>query len=646
MDEEKRRLFEAEEDRSRYQVPSHRRLQRRDVVMATLRQTVATFVGMALAIVLVGPYANLAMPSTAQRWLAGALVPTSSATHPEHTYAGLTLPTSNENAAEFVWKCVPPPPPFLLQDPRIVENPAVVSALASLQLVLRLKTAPYNDAFAVSIVHASKGKIFEFHKGRVRTNESATDSPDLVDGDSIFRIASITKAFVVLEALILSRQARLRNFKPELTLGSRLQEVLPEFKLPAGFEDEEASITLADLGSHMAGLGRDIGELQLNSLNDIVFPPVNGSDLFDDFPHNRTYDELLDLIADKDLIWQVGEVPSYSNTGFSLLGMAVVKYYNKLFGTSKDFTAILQEDIFTPLAMNHSFTGPIPPHLRKHVTVPNAKNFVDKVFAPAHDPAGGIFSSPNDLSSLLHKVLLSQIPKLISPSQRLTWLRAHHQFTDGLSSVGIPWETYRAIMPDYSTHNLYFKGGGLPSQVSQISTFPDYGYGVIALTSIGLSDDELHKGGNFSDPGSLSFEIHNILAPAIWAAYNEILIADYVGIYVSGDGFAKVVFKEGMLVIDQFFAKGVDVLLKWDEMIWTEVGKRRRLYDTGAKLIGTAFDGQFRTTLMHGCAWTGFDAMTTKGGWGFDKIVIKKDEAGKTALFYEPMNNAKLYKVT
>ncbi|KAF3927967.1 hypothetical protein ABW20_dc0109307 [Dactylellina cionopaga] len=587
-------------------------LRRRDMLSSPLWAALGSFVGMSLALLVFGGLSGLRPQSLAPPLIEQWLIPQmTSTTHANYT--GKTIPGTeggDVSTTENVWKCIPPPPPFLLEDSRITSHPVVLLALANSKRILEANAKLYKDAVSVSIVHASKGKIFDFHSGRIKLNDSWTTSPATVDGDSIFRIASISKVFTVLEALILGRQAQLNKFTPELTLDSRLQEVLPEFKLPARFEDEAAEITLAQLGSHRAGIGRDVGELEINSLLDIIYPPNSKIDgLLDSFPHNRTKEEVLSLIAEQDLIWQVGETPSYSNTGFSLLGMAVTKYHDRLWKQGKNFTAIMNDDIFTPLDMDHTFTGPIPPLLKKQVTVPGSRSFVDKLFSLSVDPAGGIYSTSNDLSKFLHRVLLASKPRLITPAQRLSWLKSVHQFTGGLTSVGVPWETFRAIMPDYSVYNIYTKGGGLPGQFSEISTFPEFGYGIVVLTSIATTDEELFAGGNFTDPLGLSFQIHNTLAPAIWAAYNTLLIADYVGIYADASGgSARVTFKEGMLVLEALHVKGVDVLLKWDELTWTQVGKRPRRYENGAKLVGTAFAGQFRTAELHGCGWYGFDA--------------------------------------
>ncbi|KAF3929402.1 hypothetical protein ABW19_dt0207632 [Dactylella cylindrospora] len=560
-------------------------------------------------------------------------------------YSGSTV-LSTDNARAINWKCIPPPPPAFLEHEAILADPVVVAALVEIEALLdsqRLQHG-WKDAISINLVHASKGIFFEWYSGRNRLNESADVSPDPVDGNSIYRIASITKTFTVLEALVLGRQAQLKNFTPEISLESRLKSILPEFHLPAGFGIEAGEITLGQLGSHRAGLSRDIGELEFNSLNDIIYPPPPGPEFFADFPHNRSNEELVQLTSSTDLIWQVGEMPSYSNTGFSMLGIAVERYYSKLWNTTRTFGDIIAKDILSPLNMSHSFLGPIPPHLRNDVITPAATNFVDKLFAESHDPAGGMYASSHDLSNFLHRVLLSSKPELITGGQRLTWLKSIHQFTDGISSTGIPWETIRAVLPDFSTYNIYFKGGGLPAQTTEISALPELGYGVVVLTSLGITNEELHNGTNHSEPFGLSIQVHNIIAPALWQAYNNALIAQYVGIYVSGDGFARISFKEGTLVLEQFFARGTDVLLKWDQVIWIASGKGPRLFDVGAKLQATAFKGQFRATILYGCSWGAFDAIKTKGGWGMDKLIIDKDESGKKVLLYGPMD-AKLYKV-
>ncbi|KAF3904417.1 hypothetical protein ABW21_db0205893 [Orbilia brochopaga] len=595
--------------RQQQQQQQRRRIRRRDFARTFGWSLIGSFVGVVFALICFGDTATPLY--RLRRFHAGFRTTRDDSA----AYTSKTLPHSD---AAIGWKCVPPPPPFLLDDARIATNPVVLAALANIKLVLEANALLYKDAVSISIVHASTGKLFEFHSGRVRLNESATTSPAPVDGNSIYRIASISKAFTVLEALILSHKAHLQGFTPRLTLDSRLKDILPEFKLPSAFKEEEEEITLAHLGSHRAGLTRDIGEFTLETLNDIIYPPLkSGPNLLDDFPHNRSAEELQGLVSKAGLIWQVGESPSYSNTGFAMLGMAVGKYHNKLWKNGKNFTVIMP-----------------------------ASNLVDKVFAISHDPVGGIFSTSNDLSSLLHRVLLAEKPELITSAQRRTWLKAVHQFTDGITSVGVPWETFTAIMPDFSRYNIYFKGGGLPAQFTEISVLPEFGYGVVALVSLGITDEQMHNGANYSAPMGLQLQIHNILAPALWQAYNQILLEDYVGIYFSDNGHARIGFKEGMLVLEQFNVDGVDVLLKWDEIIWSEVGKRPRLYDIGAKLIGTALPGQFRSTILFQCAWTGFDAITTKSGWGIDKIMLKRArEGGPMVLTYEPMN-AKLYKIT
>ncbi|KAK6331297.1 hypothetical protein TWF730_004383 [Orbilia blumenaviensis] len=556
------------------------------------------------------------------------------------TYDGSTILTAEDGLSMTFpqWKCVPPPPPFLLDDPRVMQHPAIKFALAQLGVTLKADTFSIKDAISISIVHSSKGKIYEFHKGRKRLNESAYASPAPVDGDSIYRIASISKVFAVLEALVLSREAQKKKFAPALTLESRLQDFLPELKFPPEFEDEAAEITLGQLGSHRAGIGRDMGEAILNSTADIIWPPVPGQETFIEkfFTHNTSSEQLLGTISENDLIWQVGQTPSYSNTGFSLLGLATGKYREKLKGKSKSWASAIKEDILDPLEMDHTFAGPIPHDLRKDIVTPNSRNMVDLSLPAVHDAAGGIFSTSNDLAKLLHKVLLSRNPSLISNSQRLNWLRSIHFNTDAITSVGIPWESFRATMPDYAAYNVYFKGGGLPAQYSEMSSFPEFGYGVTVLTSVGSTDQELIKGAAKPDPFAISMKIHNTIAPAIWKAYTSIVTDDYAGTYTSSDGRARIVFENGFLTLKELNLHGVDVLLKIDQLIWRAGGPQISIFKSGAGLIGTGFPGRFRGAPLFSCVWGGFDMATTKSGWGLDLIVLKKVN-GRMTLFYEPM---------
>ncbi|EGX51800.1 hypothetical protein AOL_s00043g819 [Orbilia oligospora ATCC 24927] len=553
-------------------------------------------------------------------------------------YEGKTiLASGNPSAANPKRKCAPPPPQFLLEDPRIMDHDAVKQALAHIDSILKSTLNATKDAVSLSIVHSAKGKGYEFHKGRKRLNESGP--LEIINGDSIHRVLSVTKLFTVLEALVLGRQAQVKRFLPELTLESRLQDVLPEFSLGSTFKDA-GDITLGELGGHRSGLSREVGKMILTSFNDVTWPPIPGRNVLGhgQIRNDTSIQEYLKMISKRDLVWQVGETPSYSNTGFNLLGLATERYRQRLTKERKRWDEMMKDDIFNPLGMDHTFAGPIPEHLRKDIITPNASNMVDLVLPHVTDPAAGMFSTSNDLSKLLHKVLLSSNPLLISNSQRHTWLKSIHQNTDGMTSVGIPWESYRAMMPDYGTYNIHFKLGSHPAHQNQISVFPEFGYGVVALVSVGSTDEELTKGAAKADPLAMSFDIHNTLAPAIWKAYNSILISDYVGTYTSKDGIdiARIVWENDLLVIKELKIKGVDMLLKADHLLWALGGPQFKVFEGGIKLTGTGYLGNFRGAALNVCAWDNFDIVTTKTGWGVDLFVIKKLN-GKMTFLYEPL---------
>jgi hypothetical protein len=260
---------------------------------------------------------------------------------------------SDSETFAYPTPCYPRVPSYLLSNQSVLNHPAVLSALSGLESKLTELSSGSRDAFSFALIHASTGKVFSFHNGRTRLNETSksTQGGRLVDDNSIYRIASVTKAFTVLEALILSRQSHAQDRVPRLTLDTKLKDVLPEFSVPPEFESEAQEITLAMLGSHRAGIGRDIGLLELGNLRDITFPPPKDNsgelshhynseyrttssdqrvlnDTFDssdveakdqckwyprwsvDKCYRRSQDDVLRLTADTDLIWRVGEMPS------------------------------------------------------------------------------------------------------------------------------------------------------------------------------------------------------------------------------------------------------------------------------------------------------------------------------------------------
>ncbi|KZF23177.1 beta-lactamase/transpeptidase-like protein [Xylona heveae TC161] len=604
--------------------------------------------------------------------------------------------TSSTTASDKDSGCVPHIPSPVLSDPSILSHSAVINALDELNCRFPNVLEDDRDGVSVAIVHASAGRIYSFNHGYKRLNESEKiysgstsistqgNSFELIDGDSIFRIASITKMFTVLETLVLSKNSHAKKGRFRLTLDTRVKDLLPQFSLDNAFEDDVNEITLAMLGSHRAGLERDTGLFLVENLYNITYPPrrreilrssfevENVRESADEHPIHpsskleqvgarrefewppqgdrplfpkRSRQSFLDKLKHSDHVWRVGEMASYSNSGFNVLAYALESFERQRKGESLPFRKLVERDILTPLNMSHSFLGPIPSHLLEYITTPNLYNVVDLDMSEADDGAGGMFSSTNDLSVLLQKVLLSQNPALISAPQRQAWLRPSFPIADGNTAVGIPWEIGTlSEIDDAPTYQVYSKGGALPGHYSQISLIPELEYGIATLVAIGSSQEESDVGAsNQTSPSSINSLAHSILAPAILEAYHDVLERRYAGTYVAQQpsqvsGIAEIVFSKGMLVLRKLVGNEVDVLLRLDQLFWMEVGKGDRKYGDGAKLWGTGYDNIFRAAPRAGCSWGAFDPYQTTSGIGLDKIVFEVDESDQQQLIYEPLN--------
>ena len=124
----------------------------------------------------------------------------------------ITSPVSllwNHGFTTFGYECPSPPPNLFAYHPPRPTNDLVVKASKKLDKYLSKRASkPDIDSIAISIVTVN-GPIFESGYGVLRANESNSEVTHPVDRDSIYRIASITKMFTVLETLILRERGSL-----------------------------------------------------------------------------------------------------------------------------------------------------------------------------------------------------------------------------------------------------------------------------------------------------------------------------------------------------------------------------------------------------------------------------------------------------
>jgi D-alanyl-D-alanine-carboxypeptidase/D-alanyl-D-alanine-endopeptidase len=190
-----------------------------------------------------------------------------------------------------------------------------------------------------------------------------------VDGDTLFKIGSITKVFTAL----LLADAVIRG---EVALTDPVEKHLP----PATRVPERGGrkITLQDLANHHAGLPRYPSN---------VFP-ANPDSPFDDY----RIEDLNEFLATFEFSEGIGPRYDYSNVGVGLLGLALAHR------AGVEYDALLRERITGPLGMkNTGFDGPASPRARVAQGHDSRLNPVPMRDLTLFAPAGDLRSSANDL---------------------------------------------------------------------------------------------------------------------------------------------------------------------------------------------------------------------------------------------------------
>lgn len=140
--------------------------------------------------------------------------------------------------------------------------------------------------------------------------------------DTKFRIASFTKPFTAMLILQLVEDGKLQ-------LDGKLTQYLPEFPKEKG-----QNITIHQLLTNTAGI---TGESRITNLIDIE-------------KEFYTREELLDIIAQQELVFEPGKGREYSNFGYALLGLIIERV------TGKSYDQVLEENICKPAGMKNTLS--------------------------------------------------------------------------------------------------------------------------------------------------------------------------------------------------------------------------------------------------------------------------------------------------
>ena len=279
-----------------------------------------------------------------------------------------------------------------------------------------------------------------------------------IDAHTVFRLASLSKAFAGTVTGLLVNQGALR-------WDSRLTDYLPALQLSRPGAAQE--LTVAEVLSHRVGLPRNAYDRDLEA--------------------NADYGSLVQRLASAPMTCAPGECYAYQNVAFSLVGDVVAG------ATGRSYADEVARLLFRPLGMRDASVGLegilasarwARPHVR------GRGGWVALTPKPSYyrvAPAAGVNASINDMAQwliaqsghrpdVLSPALLATLhaPLVQTPSELhgSSWRRA--RLLDAGYALG--WRVY-----DYAGHRMVFHGGAVQGYRGAVALLPDTDLGVALL---------------------------------------------------------------------------------------------------------------------------------------------------------------------
>ncbi|KAJ4293524.1 hypothetical protein N0V90_008807 [Kalmusia sp. IMI 367209] len=335
-------------------------------------------------------------------------------------------------------------------------------------------------SYSVQIFSTNPGSPILWERHRTAKDlPSNTTGVRKVDGDTVYRLGSVTKVFTVLtflaEAGDVHWNTPITKFIPELAkfVGRSTQPGFDPVR-----ETDWDDITIGALASQVSGLGRDYGvlgeitetedapptwQVGLPELSNSSLPPCGAWPLC-------TRDQFfkgLDIMYPSYSPWQT---PTYSNVAYQLLAYALENI------TGKNFTSSLNDRIIKPLGLNRTFYDTPP---TEYGVIPGTvKDTYWAVSLGEAGPGGNMYSSASDLSKLGRAILSS---KIIKPALTRRWLNPVTFASDFLASVSSPWGVRRIqldkVTQPHRTLTVYTKAGTFRRYTAFITLLKDYNLG-------------------------------------------------------------------------------------------------------------------------------------------------------------------------
>jgi len=295
------------------------------------------------------------------------------------------------------------------------------------------------------------------------------DGPAPVTPQTLFRIASNTKAFTAAALAILVDEKRIR-------WDDAVVQHLPAFQMYDPYVTRE--MTIRDLLTHRSGMGLGAGDL-------MFFPP---SDL--------SRDEIIRRLRFIKPATSFRSTYAYDNLLYLVAGQIIPAV------TGKSWDDFIRDRIFAPLGMNNSFTNMEGWKSAKDVATPHNRLSGKLQALPQEDvdnnaPAGSIASCVADLAKWMNLQLAGGTAgktRIFTAAQNKEMWSAQTILPIGDLPKDAP-AAFAAVHPNFNAYGLGwslrdYRGkkvvghtGGLSGFVSRTALVPELKLGVVVLTN-------------------------------------------------------------------------------------------------------------------------------------------------------------------
>ncbi|HEU4776799.1 MAG TPA: serine hydrolase domain-containing protein [Telluria sp.] len=269
-------------------------------------------------------------------------------------------------------------------------------------------------------------------------------------------IGSISKTFTAVAAMLLVEEGRLNL---DAKISTYIGPVLPSWEM----------ITVRHLLNHTSGLPENPDSATMNALQNHVAPES----------------EFLERYRNIPAVTPPGQIWSYSNIGYDVLGIILGRVTGKFYG------AYVQEKVFGPLGMEHTrIMGPADngSGLATGYQRNSHQQIEPRRLAPGElqylsMAASGIESTALDLAK--YDAALRGDTLLRASSREAMWtisalVAARTGDMRADVNYGLGW-----FLSTVDTYRKVYHSGGMPAYISDFIRYQDQGMSVVVLTNQG-----------------------------------------------------------------------------------------------------------------------------------------------------------------